>query len=363
MLAVHFIYGTIIVVLILIIIFIVARTKVKLEVICGSSPRKCDIRKYDEQTLIAPKTAEQYREELRSAIEIVHASEEFGKKSKLSEACYDAVIGGKRIRSIVLLEIARAVNCNEAHKPIDTIELALAIEYVHAASLVLDDLPEFDNDMTRRNAPTIHVKYGPAVAQLAALTLMSAAFQNVCRQIDWLRTNSHIKNPDYIGTIIYNNISQSLGAEGAAGGQYMDTVGASVGTVNTGANSGNSVASGDTVANSGNIIELMGKKTARLFEMAVVAGWISTGGNQNDLPGVKQIGTNLGIAFQIADDIGDYEKDKAANRPNYAIIHGKDNAKKDMEQKLKITGILLKKYNLNTPIWEAEIFKMVRDMT
>ena len=116
-----------------------------------------------------------------------------------------------------------------------------------------------DNDDTRRGKDTVHVKTSPAIAQMAALSLVSAAFQDVCRQIDWIRDNCpEFKNVDRIGTRLCHDISQAIGAMGAAGGQFMDT----------------SLTEDELFETHGEeaILEIMQLKTATFFEIAFLTG-------------------------------------------------------------------------------------------
>lgn len=86
------------------------------------------------------------------------------KLSNFKEPAYYALMGGKRLRPILLLEIARHYKSK-----INSIPLALSIEYLHSSSLIIDDMPHFDNDNIRRNKETVHYKYGNDVAHLLAL--------------------------------------------------------------------------------------------------------------------------------------------------------------------------------------------------
>ena len=230
--------------------------------------------------------------------------------------------------------------------------MAIFIEYVHAASLVIDDLPEFDNDLLRRGAPSLHAAVGPAVAQLAALSLISAAIQNVCRQIDWLNANApEIRNADRIGVRICGLVSRTLGAAGAAGGQFMDI----------GSTEDRKKFAEDATE------ELMALKTASLFELAVVVGWLVAGGEFGKIDDCLLIGRKFGLAFQIADDIGDMAKDAAratAARPdpNYANRYGRDIAEIDIKRHLDGAALLLVRHGLWSPLWADEIFPAVHAM-
>ena len=338
------------------------------ETIRSSHPRKGGepLRRYTAADLLRPRTFDQYRREVDALLERAQTLEEFGKKTQLSEACSKALVGGKRLRAIILLEIARAATIRRLRTrrdgllsqqgdeptPVDAGEAALFIEYIHTASLVVDDLPEFDNDLLRRGRPSLHAEVGPAVAQMAALSLIAAAFQNVCRQLDWIRDNCpEMKNVDRIGTRICNDVSRALGALGAAGGQYMD------------------VSSAETLLDEHGpdaVADLMYRKTATFFEIATVAGWLTAGGEPEQTTVMRDIGRHVGTAFQIADDIGDMARDAARaaqGKPgwNFANEYGRDVAQREVERNLKGARLLLTQTSCWTPLW-AEIYAQVRKM-
>ena len=372
----HVIYLSVIVVLIIVIVFVSAklvgahRVMTRLEERFGlketarsSLQRPAPLRKTKAGDLLRPRTFDQYRREVDELIARAQTLEEFGKPTALSAACAKALAGGKRLRPAILLEVARATalrrqKTDDAESaadltPIDAAEAALFIEYLHAASLVVDDLPEFDNDSVRRGQPSLHSAVGPAVAQMAALSLIAAAFQNICRQIDWIRDNCpEVKNVDRIGTRLCDEVSRAIGALGAAGGQYMDI-------------SSNSVLAQEHGADA--LAKLATQKTASFFEIAVVAGWLAAGGDADQTGVMRDIGIHVGRAFQIADDIGDMAADAARaeqGKPgrNYANEYGRDIAAREMERNLKGARLLLVQMSLWTPLWE-EVYAQIRGMT
>ena len=366
----HVIYLAIIAVLILVVVYAsataVRANKLKLEVearfglnehVRSSWPRKNDSQLrpgIQAADILRPRTYAERQREVDELVERALKLEEFGPTTNLSKACGDALVGGKRLRAVIVLEVARATSlANPKLTPVDVGEAALFIEYVHTASLVIDDLPAFDNDELRRGRPSLHAAVGPAVAQMAALSLISGAFQNLCRQIDWIRDNCpEIKNVDRIGTRICNDVSRALGAMGAAGGQYMDVSNAT-----------------DLLREHGPdaVIELMYRKTATFFEIAIITGWLAAGGGSEQTPTMREIGRSVGTAFQIADDIGDMASDAAraaTGKPgwNFANEYGIEVATREMNRHLKGARLLLNQSALWTPLWE-EIYAKVRGMT
>jgi geranylgeranyl diphosphate synthase type II len=375
----HVVYLAIIAVLIIVIVVAAAKavraSRVLAEVeerfglkegVRASLPRKggSALRRAGGEDLLRPRTYDQYRREVDALLERAQALEEFGPKTRLSDACAAALKGGKRLRAVILLEVARATSARRlrAHRegrlrgdeptPVDAAEAALFLEYVHAASLVIDDHPDFDNDPVRRGEPALHAAVGPATAQMAALSLIAAAFQNICRQVDWIRDHCpEVKNADRIGTRICSDISRALGALGAAGGQYMDVSSAEELTREHGADA---------------VSELMYRKTATFFEIALVAGWLAAGGEPEQVAVMRDIGRHVGTAFQIADDLGDAAADAARTASgklswNFANEYGRDVAAREMDRNLKGARFLLTQCSLWTPVWE-EIYGLVRQM-
>ena len=296
-----------------------------------------------------PRKLAEYKAEIDTLIESALEGGEFEMHTTLGRACASALRGGKHLRGIMLLEVARVAGRGR----VDVSEAVLFIEYVHAASLVIDDTPAFDNDAMRRGQPAIHAATSPAVAQMAALSLLAASFQNICRQIDWIRDHApELGNPDRIGTRVCALASQAIGAFGAAGGQYMDISDAATLEREFGPDS---------------VIELVYRKTATFFEIATAAGWVAAGGDPQEVQTVREIGRLVGIAFQIADDIGDAERDAARalqGKPgwNFANEYGRDIAVREVERNLRGARLLLKQTDLLTPLWTDEIFPAVRSM-
>lgn len=384
---VHAIYLAVIVVLTLIVVYAIARAvraqKVMTDVerrfglgagARASFPRPEELRPFAADKLLRPRTYDEYAREVDALVARAQALGEFGPASRLAAACGAAVAGGKRLRAVILLEVARAAALGRQRRasrqaaggspgsrgqdepalvPVDAAEAALFIEYIHAASLVVDDLPEFDNDATRRGKPAIHVAAGPAVAQMAAMALIAAAFQNICRQIDWLRDHCpEVRSPDRIGTQLCNEVSRALGALGAAGGQYMDV---------SGPDDLRREYGDDAVA------DLVARKTATFFEIAVVAGWLTAGGDPGQLGAVRAAGRQVGTAFQIADDLGDMARDaarRAAGKPgwNFANEYGEAAARQELDRNLRGARYLLVQCGLWTPLWENELFPLVHRM-
>ena len=317
----------------------------------ASAPRPggANLRALSEADLLRARTLTEYRQEIDGLIEQAAAMKEFGESTQLASACSKALVGGKRLRATIILEVVRASALARSNV-VDAAEAALFIEYLHAASLVIDDLPAFDNDLVRRHRPSLHVEVGPAAAQMAALALVAAAFQNLCRQLDWIRVNCpKISNVDRIGMQICAMAARTIGAAGACGGQLLE------------------MTPGDWPSGA-NVPEMVAElKTASLFELAVGVGWAVAGGDALHLEQMTAIGRHLGIAFQIADDIGDAVKDAAKETPerpatNYALRHGHTTARADLDRNLRAAEALLRRERLWTPLWEDDLYSAIRAM-
>lgn len=314
------------------------------------------------EDLLREKTYAEYLAEVDGLIERARALGDFGDNARLAAACAHAVGGGKRLRPIIILELTRAMNLKKgagqaetSKHAADAADAALFIEYLHAASLVIDDLPAFDDDNTRRGVEALHVKLDPATAQMAALSLVAGAYTNICRQVDWLRENCpELGNADRLGMCLCGEVSRAIGATGAAGGQHMDVAGgrtleALVGEYGEEA-----------------VTDIMKKKTAAFYEIAFVAGWLVGGGDPGDLDEIRAAGQDFGTAFQIADDLGDMAQDarrQEAGKPgwNWALVFGAETAEREIARRLNACRLTLNRCGLFTPLW-GEIYQKVWGM-
>ena len=280
---------------------------------------KLDNINYNGENLV-----KQYQTIINKWISNLVNTDEFGENDELKNICQYAIKDGKRIRAIVALEICR-MNTGHIYNYVD---LALAIEYIHNSSLIIDDMEYFDNDLFRRNNMSVHYKYGNANAHMASLILLVSAFKNISRQFSTL-SNPFVQN--YLIYFINNELQQT------AIGQTLDTI------------------------NNSNVIDIIIKKTSTLFEISCVCGWLFSGGSLIDIVDIKKIGTSIGLCLQLADDLSDMEKDKKLNHTNYANIYGIDKTHDLIIQNINNTKNLLIKHNLDSNVW-TEIFKAILNM-
>jgi len=329
----------------------------------ASLPRPEALRVLTRGELLRERSFDEYRVEVDAIVERAAALGEFGDKPVLAAACARALAGGKRLRPIILMEISRAATLARARAerekgrppppPVAPADAALCVECLHASSLVIDDLPEFDDDATRRGLPSLHAEVSPAVAQMAALSLLASAFHDICRQIDWIRDHCpEFRNVDRIGTRLCGEVTRAIGAMGAAGGQYMDAC----------------VSEEDLFHDHGPeaVETIMRLKTATFFEIAFIGGWVFAGGAPERVPELRAAGRHFGLAFQVADDLGDMAQDAARQREgkpgwNYANHYGPEAAERTVAQNLNACRLMLDEFSLFTPLWR-EIYSKVWNM-
>lgn len=195
---------------------------------------------------------------------------------------YSLKAGGKRLRPILTLESCKIVGGKEE----DAIPFAVAIEMIHTYSLIHDDLPALDNDDLRRGKPTNHKVFGEAMATLAGDALLNHAFEiMLSSSIDKKDANKYLK--------AINEVAKHAGIYGMIGGQVVDV------------ESENKIIDKDKL----DFIHL--NKTAAMIIGCMRAGAIIGGASEEELEKVTKYGKNIGLSFQIVDDILDITGDEA----------------------------------------------------
>lgn len=203
-----------------------------------------------------------------------------------------ALISGKRLRPMIVLSIGNDIPIN----------LALFIEYVHNASLVIDDLPCMDNDMERRGQPTLHIRYGQHMAQLVAYNLMITAMKHLSDGLFQLRKIYTPEQFDRMSELVNNEVNENLSNTGICGGQLLDLTDDDVEELS------------DRLQKE-RVLKVINLKTGCLFSVSFVLGWVATGIDKNleHIDEVKDIGMSFGICYQIVDDLRDIKSDTAKN--------------------------------------------------
>ena len=188
---------------------------------------------------------------------------------------YGLFPGGKKIRSKLIIDVGKIFNI----KYRELIQIGAAVECIHAYSLIHDDLPCMDNDRLRRGKLSTHIKYGESTAILAGNSLLTIAFEILSQPS--LKLNSKTKN------ILINLLSKCSGHSGIAGGQYLDL---------------NFERKKIPLKK---IVNMQIKKTGKLFSFCCMAPVIISKKNEY-LSLFDKIGSEIGLLFQIADDLIDY---------------------------------------------------------
>jgi geranylgeranyl diphosphate synthase type II len=190
---------------------------------------------------------------------------------------YAALAPGKRVRPMLALAAAEMLGGDSP----EALDLACAVELVHACSLVLDDLPAMDDARLRRGRPTLHREFGEDVALLAAFALLNRGYALVAEASQRLQLSR------YSPEDLLHHLAQAIGTGGLIGGQALD------------------LASGATPLSLADLEYIHSHKTGALFVAAAELGAMAADARRRDLEAVGAFAKNLGLAFQIEDDLLD----------------------------------------------------------
>jgi len=243
---------------------------------------------------------------------------------RLSEAMrYSLFAGGKRLRPILTLAAADATARRlgfdtEGRDQAVTaaVPAACAVEMIHTYSLIHDDLPAMDNDTLRRGRPTLHVVYGDGLALLAGDGLLTEAFALLAREPRGEAPDLAARKLRAIGVIAH-----AAGVAGMAGGQAIDLEAARPAPAAAGA------------FDRDRLRHMHACKTGALIRASAVSGAIMAGGDDGIVGAIDAYAAEIGLAFQIVDDVLDVEgvaeelgkttgKDRAAGKPTYPALFG-----------------------------------------
>lgn len=267
---------------------------------------------------------------------------EDGKQKIVLEAMnYSVKAGGKRLRPLLMLETARMFNENtEAVFP-----FMAAIEMIHTYSLVHDDLPAMDNDEFRRGKKTTHAKYGEDLGILAGDGLLNMAYEIMGDAV------LQAQNP-YNASKALSIIAKKAGVYGMVGGQTVDII-----------NEGRKMDM-DTIMYIHNL------KTAALIEASMMAGAVLGGATDKEIDTIEKIAKNIGIAFQIQDDILDITSttevlgkpvlsDEKNHKTTYVSICGIEKSKENVERYSNEAIELLEKLDSENEFLTQLIIKLI----
>ncbi|HKT78849.1 MAG TPA: farnesyl diphosphate synthase [Vicinamibacterales bacterium] len=231
---------------------------------------------------------------------------------------YSLFAGGKRLRPVLVLAAAETIAADALDRALPA---ACALEFIHTYSLIHDDLPAMDNDTLRRGRPTLHVVYGDGIAILAGDALQAEAFALLSRE-------PAIADAEIVARKLraVRIVAEAAGAVGMVGGQAIDLQAAGQ-------------APGHAVTLDGEGLRAMhARKTGALIRAAATAGAVMAGADDTATNAIDAWATEVGLAFQIVDDILDVEgsagelgktagKDAAHAKPTYPALFGLDRSR------------------------------------
>ena len=250
--------------------------------------------------------------------------------SKLIPAIkYGLFPGGKKIRSKILIDIGSLLSID--YKTLITI--GSAVECIHAYTLIHDDLPCMDDDKIRRGKPSTHIKFGESTAILAGNSLQTMACE--------ILASPNLKISEKIKVNLIKKLSECSGHLGVAGGQYLD------------------LSYEKKQVSKIKIIEMEIKKTGKLFSFCCAAPAIIKKKNNQQVKFFENIGANIGLLFQIADDLIDFKgdskiagkktgKDQKKGKATLISLLGYENAVKYCDKITFNINKSLKKYGSNS---------------
>jgi|TARA_B110001450_G_scaffold51934_1_gene48545 farnesyl diphosphate synthase len=265
------------------------------------------------------------------------------KTELISAMNYGLFPGGKKVRSKILLDIGSLFNID--YKIL--IIIGAAVECIHAYSLIHDDLPCMDNDRLRRGKPSAHIRFGESTAVLAGNSLLTMAFE--------ILTSNDLKVNEDIKIKLINKLSKCSGHLGIAGGQYLD------------------LSFEKKKVSKNKIVDMEIKKTGKLFSFCCMASAIIKRKSSREINFFANVGANIGLLFQIADDLIDSKgtskiagkktgKDKKKGKATLISLLGYKNAIKYTDKiKSKIIKDLKKYGSRSNNIKETIDYILIRN--
>ena len=252
------------------------------------------------------------------------------KKSYLNQPMkYGVFSGGKRFRSAIIVNTGKIFNID--YKKL--IIIGAAVECIHSYSLIHDDLPSMDNDDLRRGKLATHKKFNEFTAILAGNSLLTLAFEILSKED--LKFSSKIQNELIKTLAIYS------GSLGLAGGQYAD------------------LTYEKNKISKEKIIDIQINKTGKLFAFCCESAAIIKGFNHQPRNILKKIGLDIGLLFQITDDLIDYKgdakivgkptrRDESKGKPTLVSLIGYKSTLTYLNNLKKRTNIKIKKYGIKS---------------
>ena len=261
---------------------------------------------------------------------------------------YSFTAGGKRLRPLIMHETFRAFGGEG-----DIVHpFMAALEMIHTYSLIHDDLPEMDNDDLRRGKPTNHVVYGQAMAVLAGDGLLNLAFETALKAGDG-------RNEKELTRVFkaLKVLGAKAGMNGMIGGQCVDV----------------EAEKKNLSLSKEQLLYTYENKTAALLEASLMIGGILAGVDEKAVDNLEKAGSNLGLAFQIQDDILDIEStdeelgkpvgsDEKNGKKTWISYSGLENGKKEQALKSEEALKILKSFDENEIIKDSEAFDFLQEL-
>ena len=263
-----------------------------------------------------------FKNELEQEVEFIndlisrYLPDETGLDKKIREAMnYSVNAGGKRVRPMLMLEVYKLCGGDDCQV---VYPFMAALECIHSYSLVHDDLPAMDNDDYRRGRKTTHVVYGEAMGILAGDALLNFAFETACKGLMLEPGNPNVAKAMQL-------LAQKAGIYGMLGGQVVD------------------VESEGLPLEREKLDFIYDLKTGALIEASMLIGAVLAGADEEAQNVILQVAGDIGLAFQIQDDILDVTSDMETlgkpigsdeknHKTTYVTIRGLEQAQKDVEE-------------------------------
>ena len=259
--------------------------------------------------------------------------EEGYQKTVIEAMHYSVLAGGKRLRPILMQETYRI--CGGKGSVVEP--FMAAMEMIHTYSLVHDDLPAMDNDEYRRGRKTTHIVYGEGMAVLAGDALLNYAFETAMKAFDSCKVDDIPLTERYMAVAqALSVLAKKAGIYGMIGGQTADIE-----------------AENSEAVNEEQLLFIHKHKTAALIEASMMVGAILAGASEETVKQMEKCAGNIGIAFQIQDDIlditGDTQtlgkavgSDEKNHKQTYVTLRGMEQAAKEVEALSKEAVSILK---------------------
>lgn len=273
--------------------------------------------------------------------------EEEGYQKVVLEAMNYALIGGgKRLRPLIMNEVYSMYGGTDKQ----IIESFMtAIEMIHTYSLVHDDLPAMDDDEYRRGRKTVHVVYGEDMAILTGDALLNRAFEVALKSAESKSPEDNVKIIKALRVM-----ASKAGIFGMVGGQVFDVASENLGKANT----------------LEEVLFIHRLKTSALLQICFMCGGILAGASERDIELLSIIGENVGIAFQIKDDILDVTStteqlgkpvgsDEKNNKTTYVSLVGLEQSERDVEEYSRLAIESFEQLSAQNPFLRELILSLV----